>query len=166
MINMNKIDEAVMYLEESGVTFCKNEIFSSIQDDFLKRYGLPQLNNVFIIDDLCFFYEPKLKTTPSEYLAIGCDGLGLICINLSTNEVVSLDSNLSECYMNNDFSEFIYFVYLYKKMFLDQVVEDEETEFKIFKRLKKNFNEINPKSLMKDTNWWSEIIEPLEFGLL
>ena len=68
--------------------------------------------------------------------------------------------------MNNDFSEFIYFVYLYKKMFLDQVVEDEETEFKIFKRLKKNFNEINPKSLMKDTNWWSEIIEPLEFGLL
>ena len=51
-------------------------------------------------------------------------------------------------------------------MFLDQVVEDEETEFKIFKRLKKNFNEINPKSLMKDTNWWSEIIEPLEFGLL
>ena len=63
-------------------------------------------------------------------------------------------------------AEFVYFIYLYKSLFLDKEVVDDDTEYLIFKILNDTFNSIDPKALAKESNWWSEVIEPLEFGLM
>ena len=163
---MYEIDQAVTYLKNRGVTFFKSEIFNNTQDDFLKIYGLPQLNDMFVVEDLRFFGETEFNTIKSKYLSVGFDGVGTICINLNTNEIISLTDEISECYINNNIAEFVYFIYLYKSLFLDQEVEDDNTEYLIFKKIRDKFNLINPKALLKESNWWSEVIEPLEFGLM
>ena len=165
-IIMYEIDQAVTYLKKCGVTFFKSDIFFNTQDDFLKKYGLPQLNGVFVVEDLRFWGKDEFHTIKSKYLSVGYDGVGTICINLNTNEIISLTDETFECYINNNMAEFVYFIYLYKSLFLDKEVVDDDTEYLIFKILNDTFNSIDPKALAKESNWWSEVIEPLEFGLM
>ena len=62
---------------------------------------------------------------------------------------------------------FIYCLYLYKKTFIDvsENLNDYEEE-QIFYKIKSLFDDIDPRILSSENNWWSEVIEPLQYGMI
>lgn len=165
---MYNIEEAVIFLKQSGVTFEKIEfIIDRSDDDFLEKYGMPQLNSVFIIEDLLFYDIRKIKFINGHYLNIGNDGLGDICIDISNDKLVSINQFSKQCYINQSLSDFIYCLYLYKKTFIDvsENLNDYEEE-QIFYKIESLFDDIDPRILSSENNWWSEVIEPLQYGMI
>lgn len=167
---MYNLEEIVLFLLQSGVSFKKigsDSVCDKLDDDFLKRYGFPQLNDVFIIEDLAFCDPKKVEIIKEHYCIIGTDGIGDICIDINTHELVSINNLSEQCYINQNLSDFVYCLYLYKKLFID-VSEglDDYEENQIFYNLKKLFDDIDVRILSSENTWWNEIIEQLQYGLI
>ncbi len=168
------IEEIISYFKNIGICFfpvsieIQNNLGNTQSREFINKFGLPNLNNIFIIEDLNFYSERSMKVIYNKYLTIGNDFVGEICIDLLTGELLSIEANSdNKCYMNKNLSDFFYCLYIYQKYFIEvSNCINEEQEKNIYLYIKKQFNDLDIKILCDNSNWWSEIIEPLEYGLI
>lgn len=173
MVNfMYDIDKFIKKLSSDGIHFFKINVPKIINDKnrtFLELYGLPNLSDCFIIEELEFFRQAELKVIGDDNcFIIGRDSVGVICIDISTGNIISIDteSDNTKCFMNSNLPDFFACLYLYNEFCIKNTSEmNEEEQLKLYKYMNEQFDCISPEILCSELNWWSEILEPLEYGM-
>ncbi len=170
---MEKTEEIISkFITEEKIAFTKiNTDHESIPDDktrsFLSKYGLPQLKNIFIIEDLLLFDDFKIYEKDDRKIIIGQDSGGFLCIDRYNGVLQSFDpaGKNRDYFVNSCISDFIECLYYYKKIFINIANEiSEDEEINIYNKLVDIFFKIDPAILNSEENWWSEIIEPLTYS--
>ena len=173
---MYNIDQCIKGFFHDGIPFYKINLSSEIvkiidekNRTFLELYGLPNLNKHFIIEDLEFFDYIKIEIINNNYyIIIGRDSMGSICIDIPTGEIISIDmeSNYKKYFINSSLSDFFICLYLYNRFCINNKTElDEKEQLKLYNLMQNLFNQVNSNILDSESNWWNEIIEPLEYGM-
>ncbi len=159
---------------KENISFIKYDLSPEIIADnftrcFLAEYGCPDLNGIFIVEDLLFFEKKDIfiYSDDNNKLIIGKDSGGLLCIDRYDGKVWSVDPSgeYPECFVNSNISDFIMWLYYYKTYYINISSDlNEAEEMIIYNKLIDKFSEIDSALLSDGDNWWCQVTEPLSYG--
>lgn len=102
-----------------------------------------------------------------KYFIIGNDYGTNICVDITTDNIVSVDFETNKIiFVNLDLESFIRFVDIMNHNMISIVEATDENIKSILFNIRSEFKEIDKFALERETNWWSLILEQIEDGLL
>lgn len=129
----------------------------------IKNFEIPKMELDFFNYEIIDFE----KIINEKYLVIGNDYGTKICVDITTDNIVSVDfENNRFIFVNLNLEKFIKFIDImnYNMSFIIEATD--ESIKNILLNIRSGFNEIDKSALESDTNWWSLILEQIEDGLL
>lgn len=151
-------DETVKSFFLNFHKICINNDISDKMFDILKGH-----------DSLSFiqfnFNEIEQIYLDEQYVVIGNYCGNCICIN-KMNEVISidLDGEYPVRFINANLKSFLKCISVFLEYEYEISVSDNEEIFKITEKIKEKINLADDRALATEENWWSIILEQIEFG--
>lgn len=150
---------------------------SQATKNFLFSIGLPNELDEDLKDKLLLtFYHssPKIRSTSvsgESYVVIGDQEAVSIAINQNTDQVFAVDEEqevweVPAKFINSNIQNFIECLALYLSYENELVNADDNEAAQIVNRIKGQFKDIDAASLNNPNNFWSEILEQVEAGLM
>lgn len=135
--------------------------------NFLVRVGLPR-NCPLLVS----FYEDNrllhpVKSEDENYLMLGEDNGTIFCLKEKCEEVWSIDpeGELPSRFINSSIRSFFTFLYIYLSHQEALKNASDEEAGNIVRQLRTEFEGIDDRALLESENWWSVILEEIEYGL-
>lgn len=134
---------------------------------FFKKVGTP-IDNKFLINFNDSITEYRHEGKENNYVMIGNDFGTSICINIKTDEIFSIDDDneLPVRFINSNIKCLLGCLMVYIKYQPQLIEADDEEVFNIVKEIRESFIKFDLRALENDENWWSVILEQIEYGLM
>jgi len=164
-------DTITKYWNERLKRLSSGDIRNMPVSDFTKRFlvdiGLPDLKELSIDLYTNADLYKTLRHNGVRYCIIGENIDPKICIKENADEMFLIDTNstISVRFINSNIEFFLGFTAIYLTETSGKEFATHEEAMNIVKRLQEIFSELDYEALEDPNNWWSVILEQVEYGM-